>query len=72
MQTAIVELVKKGVNVIACGLMPRYDEEFRDCLILSRHLRIKTTLNPGVDQIKLKHSQFTARYTGIFSRPTPR
>ncbi len=64
MQTAIVELVKRGVNVIACGLMPRFDENFHDCLVLSRHMRIKTALNYGVDQIKLKHTQFTAAVYG--------
>jgi hypothetical protein len=72
MQTAVVELAKKGVNIIACGLMPRYDENFRDCLILSRHMRIKTTLNVGVDQIKLKHSQFTSAIYGNILSTDPK
>jgi len=66
-QEAIVELLKKGINVILCGLMPKYDEEFKDCQVLSRHMRIKTTLGGGIDIIKLtqlKGFQFTANYYG--------
>nr|MBN2276664.1 beta-galactosidase [candidate division Zixibacteria bacterium] len=66
-QEAIVELLKKGINVVLCGLMPKYDEEFRDCQILSRHLRIKTALGGGIDLVKLSKNsanQFTTGYYG--------
>ncbi|PKK83952.1 MAG: hypothetical protein CVT49_05870 [candidate division Zixibacteria bacterium HGW-Zixibacteria-1] len=66
-QEAIIELLKRGVNVIMCGLMPKYDEEFKDCPVLSRHMRIKTALGGGIDIIKLiqlKGIQFTAGYYG--------
>jgi beta-galactosidase len=60
MQEGIVELLKKGVNIILCGLMPKYDENFRECQILSRHLRLKTALGTGIDSIKVKNGQFTS------------
>ncbi|MCX6826491.1 MAG: beta-galactosidase [candidate division Zixibacteria bacterium] len=63
-QEAIVSLLKKGINVIACGLMPKYDESFRECHILSRHLRIKTSLGNGIDLIKMKNGQFTSYVYG--------
>jgi beta-galactosidase len=64
MQEAILELLKKGVTVIACGLMPKYDENFHECQILSRHLRIKTTLGCGIDCIKTKNNQFSTYVYG--------
>ncbi len=64
-QEAIVELLKKGINVVLCGLIPKYDAEFKDCQILSRHLRIKTSLGGGIDLVKTtKSSQFTSAIYG--------
>lgn len=63
-QEAIIELLKKGVNVILCGLMPRYDEEFHECQTLSRHLRIKTSLGGSIDTVKSKTIQFTSTIYG--------
>jgi beta-galactosidase len=64
-QDAIIELLKKGVNVILCGLMPKYDDEFHDCRILSRHLRIKTSLGASIDTVKMaKLTQFTSSIYG--------
>jgi len=64
MQEGIVELLKSGVNVILCGLLPKYDDNFRDCQVLSRHLRMKTSLGRGIDLIKSKASQFSSRQFG--------
>ncbi len=68
MQEGIVELLKKGINVILCGLLPRFDENFHDCQVLSKFLRIKTTLGIGIDFIKHKMNggggQFTAGLYG--------
>jgi beta-galactosidase len=64
-QQAIIELLKKGVNVIACGLMPKYDEQFRECQVLSQQLgRIKTSLGNGIETVKLKSGQFTSQIYG--------
>lgn len=71
-QEAIVELLKKGVNVILCGLMPKYDENFHECQILSRHMRIKTTLGNGIDLVKLKNTQFTSYVYGYILSTDPK
>lgn len=53
-QEAIVELVKAGVNVIMFGVMPKYNEEMKDCQILANHFRIKTTVDYHIDSISPK------------------
>ena len=53
-QEAIVELVKNGATVIMCGLMPKYDENFKDCKILSNHFRIKTTADCRIGTVDYK------------------
>ncbi len=65
-QEAIIELLKKGVTVVMCGMMPKYDEQFRDCQILARHLRVRTSLGNTIDTIKMikENSQFTAKVYG--------
>jgi hypothetical protein len=59
-QEAIVELAKAGVTVIMCGLMPKYDEDFRDCQILAKHFRIHTSLDYRVASIEHKGGEFVA------------
>ena len=66
MQEAIVELLKKGTNVILCGLLPKYDESLKDCQVLSNHLRIKTTLGLGIDFVKHKLSENGQFTTGLY------
>lgn len=57
-QEAIVELVKSGVSVIMCGVMPKYDENLKDCTILSNHFRIKTTVDYKIGSIDHKTGDF--------------
>ncbi|UCD17394.1 MAG: beta-galactosidase [Candidatus Zixiibacteriota bacterium] len=64
MQEAIVELLKRGVNVILCGLLPKYDENFKDSPILCRLMRIKTSLGNSIDMVKSKNVQFTSSLYG--------
>ncbi len=64
MQETILEMLKVGINVVLCGLMPKYDEKFKDCQDLSRHTRIKTTLGTDIDIVKCKTGQFTSRIFG--------
>jgi beta-galactosidase len=64
MQELIVEMLKKGINVVMCGLMPKYNEKFKDCQVLSRHLRIKTTLGQTIDLARYKGGQFTTAIYG--------
>jgi hypothetical protein len=57
-QEALVELAKAGVTLIFCGLMPRYDEHFRECQVLSNHFRIKTTTDFHIASITHKNGTF--------------
>ena len=57
-QEAIVDLVKSGVTVVMCGLMPRHDEQMRDCKILANHFRIKTTVDNGIGTAQYKNISF--------------
>jgi len=59
-QEAIVELVKSGATVIMCGLMPKFDEDFRDCQILAKHFRIRTSVDHRVATISHKGGEFAA------------
>ncbi len=63
MQETILEMLKVGINVVMCGLMPKYDDKFKSCQILSRQTRIRTSLGSDIDIVKHKTGQFT---TGIF------
>ena len=44
--------------------MPKYDEKFKDCQILSRQMRVKTSLGSDIDLIKHKTGQFTSYIYG--------
>lgn len=57
-QEALVELAKGGTTIIMCGLMPRYDEHMRECLVLSNHFRIKTTCDYHIGTITHKSGSF--------------
>lgn len=57
-QEAIVDLVKTGLTVILCGLMPKYDENMKDCQILANHFRIKTSVDYRIGTVTHKHGEF--------------
>jgi beta-galactosidase len=57
-QEAIVDLVKSGVTVIMCGVMPKYDENMKDCQILANHFRIKTTVDYQIGTVTHKTGTF--------------
>jgi hypothetical protein len=63
-QEAIIELAKAGTTIIACGLMPRYDEDFRDCQILANHFRIKTNVETHISTVAHKQGEFPAHIYG--------
>ena len=63
-QEAIVELLKAGVSVIICGIMPKYDEDMKECKILSNHLRIKTTTDFHIGTITHKSGEFPTHIYG--------
>ncbi len=57
-QEAIVEFAKAGKTIIMCGLMPKYDEHFKDCQILAKHFRIKTSVGNQVIMVTHKTGSF--------------
>ncbi len=57
-QEGIVELAKAGVTIIMCGLMPKCDENFKDCQVLANHFRIKTTEDYHIGTITHKGGSF--------------
>jgi len=63
-QEAIIALVKAGVTVIVCGLMPKYNENFRDCQILANHFRIKTTVDYRIGTVTHKWGEFLTHIYG--------
>jgi len=64
-QENLVVLAEKGVNLILAGLMPKYNEEGRECGILAKALRIRTTPGEGVVEVKCqKGDQFIAYQYG--------
>ncbi|HOP06240.1 MAG TPA: beta-galactosidase [candidate division Zixibacteria bacterium] len=63
-QEAIVELAKAGCTVVLCGLMPRYDEYFRDCQTLANHFRIRTTVDYHINTVSHKNGEFPCNVYG--------
>ena len=63
-QEAIVEAAKAGKTIVLCGLMPRYDEDFKDCQVLANHFRIKTTADYGIETLSYKGGSFPTHMFG--------
>lgn len=59
-QEALVELARNGTIIIMCGVMPRYNENFKDCQVLAKHFRIKTTVDYQIGSITHKDGEFPA------------
>jgi len=63
-QQAIVDLVKSGTTVIMCGIMPKYNEQFKDCQILANHFRIKSSVECRIGTVTHKTGSFPAHIYG--------
>ena len=63
-QEAVIDLVKSGLTVIMCGLMPRYDENFKDCQVLANHFRIKSSVDYRIGSVTHKHGSFPSYIYG--------
>ncbi len=63
-QEALIDLAKAGVTVVMCGVMPKYDETFRDCQVLAKHFRIKTTVDYRITEVKHKNGSFPCQMYG--------
>jgi beta-galactosidase GanA len=57
-QEALVDLAKAGVTIIMCGLMPRFDENLKECQVLANHFRIKTTVDYHIGSVTHKNGTF--------------
>jgi len=55
-QEAIIALAEKGVNVVLAGLLPKFDEDGKECAVLSKKLHIKTTISEGIGEVELEKS----------------
>ncbi len=64
-QESIIALAEKGVNVILCGLMPKYDEDGSECSLLSKKLHVRTTPAEAIIEIECgKTNCFTSYQYG--------
>lgn len=64
-QENIIALAEKGVNIILVGLMPKYDIDGSDNVLLSKKLHIKTTPAEGIADIEGgRVNRFTAYQYG--------
>jgi beta-galactosidase len=59
-QEMLVEMAKAGTSLILCGVMPRYDENMKDCQVLANHFRIKTTVDNRIGTVDYKGGTFTS------------
>lgn len=64
-QEALVELAKSGVTLILCGVMPKYDENLKDCQVLAKYFRIKTSVDYRIASVTHKTGSFTSHVFGV-------
>ncbi|MGH8016542.1 MAG: hypothetical protein ACREBV_10140, partial [Candidatus Zixiibacteriota bacterium] len=60
-QEALVELAKGGTSIILCGVMPKYDENFKGCQILANCFRIKSTVENRIGTVTHKQGEYPAQ-----------
>ncbi len=61
-QEALVDLAKAGVTLVLFGLMPKYDENFKECHVLANHFRIKTTTDYHIGTVTLDKTESFPTY----------
>ena len=61
-QEALVDLAKAGVKLVLVGLMPKYDENFKECHVLANHFRIKTTTDYHIGSVTLGKTESFPTY----------
>lgn len=72
-QEQLIELAKNGVTLILCGVLPRFDEEFKPCAALANHLRMKTTTDYSIGTVTHKGGEFPAYlYASIKTADDPK
>jgi hypothetical protein len=68
-QEALVELARAGVTIVLCGLMPKYDENLKECQVLANHFRIKTTTDYHIGSVTHKNGTFPTYIYGAIRPP---
>ena len=63
-QQKIVNLVKSGKKVILYGLVPHWDLDFKNCQILSKFLKLKSSPERSVAQVEDRDRSFPAYLLG--------
>ncbi|HWR82069.1 MAG TPA: beta-galactosidase [Candidatus Deferrimicrobium sp.] len=63
-QEAIVELLKAGVTVILCGLMPRWDETMKECQVLANSVRMRSAVDTRIGTVAYKGGDFATYVYG--------
>ena len=65
-QSALVELAKNGTSIILCGVMPKYDDNFKGCQILANCFRIKSSVDNRIGTVTHKQGEYpTQVYAAI-------
>jgi len=63
-QEKIVSLVKSGKKVILYGLVPHFDLQFKNCQILSKFLKLRSSSAKEVAEVESREMSFPAHVLG--------
>ena len=65
-QEGLVELIKSGTSVVLCGVMPKFDENLKNCQILANCFRIKSSVEYRIGTVTHKDGEYpTQIYASI-------
>ncbi len=71
-QEGIASLAEKGTNLILAGLMPKFDENGKDCQILAKKLKIKTLQTESIGEIDYDKINFLSYIYGTVKTTDPK
>jgi beta-galactosidase len=63
-QKLLVKLTKEGKTLILFGLLPRFDLNMKECVILRDSLKLRTKAESGVGKVKTSDDEFTTYLFG--------
>jgi beta-galactosidase len=63
-QQLLANLVREGITLIVCGLLPRLDLRMRPCRVLTDALRLQTKAQSQVANVKASDQEFAAPVYG--------
>lgn len=68
-QDALIELVKNGTSVVLCGVIPKYDENFKGCQTLANCFRMKSTVDNRIGTVTHKQGEFPTQVYAAIRAP---